>query len=114
MWALENLKQSMKSRKDLKTLATCSYMLAQSFFTLVHMSISSVGSTLACNSNFSLVSFAYNLIVEAKAFNNNQYPQCWLTTHVVTTRESASQIALAIAQVYVEGILFAKASIWWP
>jgi hypothetical protein len=46
------------------------------------------------------------LIVEtkakAKAFDNSQYPQCWLSTQLVTTRENASQIALAIAHVVLK------------
>jgi hypothetical protein len=48
------------------------------------------------------------LIVEARASNNNQYPRQCLTTHVITTWENASQIALAIAQDYAKGILFTK------
>jgi len=83
-------------------------MLAPSFFTLVYMSISSTASTSICNFNFSLESFTYNLIVEARASHNNQYPRQCLTTHVITTWENASQIALAIAQDYAKGILFTK------
>jgi hypothetical protein len=89
-------------------------MLAPSFFTLVHMSISSTASTSTCNFNLSLEIYTYNLIVEARASNNNQYPRQCLTTHVITKGESASQIALAITQVCAKGILFTKTFIWCP
>jgi hypothetical protein len=42
----------------------------------MHMSISSKASTLACNSNFSLVNLTYNLITKAKTLDNNQYSEC--------------------------------------
>ncbi len=56
--------------------ATSSCMLTPSFFTFMHMSISSKASTLACNSNFSLVNLTYNLITKAKTLDNNQYSEC--------------------------------------
>jgi hypothetical protein len=69
---LDNLKLPMKSRKGLNTIATYNHMLAPSCFTLMHMSISCATSTFVCNINLSLESWTYNLIVEARALDNNQ------------------------------------------
>jgi hypothetical protein len=59
-------------------------------------------SIFAYNFNLSLDNYTYNLIVEAKTFDNSQYPQCWLSTQLVTTRENATQIALTIACVVLK------------
>jgi hypothetical protein len=63
-------------------------------------------------SNISLESWTYNLIAMARAFNNNKYPQCCLSTHANIIRNNASQIALTIIQVCLEGIQLAKAFVW--
>jgi hypothetical protein len=59
---------------------------------LVHISMSLATSTFAHNSNLFLESCTYNFIVEAKTSYDSQYPWNWSTTHVVTTRESISQL----------------------
>jgi hypothetical protein len=65
--------------------------------------------TLACMSDISFSNFTYNLIVLASALKGNQYPQCWFITQVVTTGNSASQIASGITHVIAKGILLANA-----
>ncbi len=109
LWALNNLKLSMKLRKGLNIIATCNCMLAPSCFTLMHMSTLCITSTFVCNINLSLKSWTYNPIFEAKALDNNQQLVCQLITHVVITRDNASQIALAIAQDCAKGILLVRA-----
>ncbi len=97
-----------------KTMVICLHMLALSCFTLMHMSLLIATSTFACNFHPFLESCTYNLFVEA-TFGNSQYSQhCqWLTTHVITKGERASQITLVIAQFCAKGIMLAKATISW-
>jgi hypothetical protein len=71
LWALVGLKDYMKSRKGLRTMVTCLYMLALNCFTFMCMSISSMPSIYACNFKFSLKRFTYNLIAKVRAFDNN-------------------------------------------
>jgi hypothetical protein len=47
-------------------------MLAPNCFTFMRMFISLMALIFACNSNLSLESLRYNLIVKVKAFDNNQ------------------------------------------
>jgi len=72
LWVLNNLKLSMKLRKGFNTITTHSRMLAPNCFTPMRMSTSYATSTFACNINLSLESWTYNLIVEARASDNNQ------------------------------------------
>jgi hypothetical protein len=78
--------------KSLETITICFCISTPSCFILVHISMSLATSTFAHNYNLFLESCTYNFIVEAKTLYNSQYPWNWSTTHVVTTRESISQL----------------------
>jgi hypothetical protein len=108
LWVLKCLEKFRKSRKGFKTIVTCSYMLAPSCFIPVHMSMFSITSTFAYNSNLSLESFTYNLIAKKRKSINSQYSWCQLTIHVVIIGKNAFTHCLNNCCVYVKGILLVK------
>jgi len=74
LWALENLKESMKLRKGLRTITHLLLHVNTKLFHLGVLSMSLTTLTFACNSNLSLESCTYNLITNTRASNNSQYP----------------------------------------